>query len=589
MADNPNIRDTQLNKTTNAVIEQLSKDIQDLSKNIESSKKGTVLRGTSKSLTGIGGRAILNGLAIRSPLLYMAKGVFEEVQGAMKERRANERKLASKQKKLEEEVQKEIGRQKKKAEREEAAAKKAEEKAVKAAERKAAKEAKIAEKEEKASAKLIKSEESSNSTASKVSKDDEIFFKRYPELAGILDNDEEQKQTAALNELVKNQKQTAKRTRLTDREREQKQKRSEFMKTKAAAQPRGADGRFMKATKTESLLEKLLKVMMISNALKAVSGLGGGMMKGALGGIFGAISAIFNPKNLLALVSPKKIFGTLFGSIGKILKFVGRLSGLFLRVAGIGGIIVAGIVGLLSGIDAFINTEGTIGEKLIAGIKGFFMGIAHFVIGSFQAIFGEEAVMEWVNKFGQVVDNMFAGIMDVWEGIKMLFTDPDKRKEALGLIWDGTKKAFMSIAGFLVDALKSIGNYLAAIEFTIPYTNKKVKPFKFLATNTDTRTSTPPTPTATPAKTNPEELPAEALMSTAPSRVSYESTDALLRAKQFNETSKMVAQGVPSTVGNSTPIIPVVTNVSNNLNQGTVVGIQSNIRDQDATITRMLQ
>lgn len=581
MADNPNVRDNPVN--SNPTLDRLSNELRDLTIQLAQSKKSIISttknsRKAGLGVFGIGSRALLNGLAIKSPILYMAKGIYEDVQHSIKERKALEKRIIAKQKRVDEEIQKQIIREKKKESREAEATKKAEERAKK-------QESNTSSDATKPQATLVKTKEGKQ-TATAVSRDDDIFFKRYPELAGAFDQDEEKKQTAVLKEIAKGQKQSAKKVHINDKEREQRQKRSEFLSTKASNQKRGADGRFIKTSKMESLLEKMVKMMTISNALSAIKSVGGGLFGGVLGGIFGALGTIFNPKNLIGALSAGSILKGLGSAFGGLFKIFTRLAGTLVRVSAIGFAVVATVIGILNGIDAFINTKGPLSKKLGAAFKGFLMGVGDTFVASMEMLFGKEKTWEVLNAYGKGVDKMIDKIKKSWN-------DPNSSA------WSFTKDVASAIGTFVNDmfggAFTAIGNALADWEVTVPFTNKKIKPFSFMASepssaDTSNKTATPITPTAIQAiSTEGVVLPNQSFTTTAPSRVSYESAEALQRAREFNENSKIVAQGVPGSVNSTAPIMPIVTNVSNNINQGTVVGITSNIRDPDTTISRMLK
>lgn len=578
MADNPNVNDNTYKY--NEGILKLQKDIEGLKADLSVSKKSliTTTKNTKKvgmGIMGIGSRTLLNGLAVRSPLLYMAKGLYEDVQQTIKERKALEKRLAAKQKRLEEEIKKAEDRKEKKAQRDEANAKKAEEKAAKKAEKSASRDA------SKSQAKLVKTGEAKQS-ATAISRDDAVFFRRYPELAGAFGLEEEKKQTAILKEMSKNQKQSAKKVVRSEREKEQKEKRSEFLRMKASTQKRGADGRFMKTTRMESLLEKMVKLMAISTAVNTLKSIGGSFFKtGILGGIFSALATIFNPKNLLALFNPMKVLGGLGTAFSGLFKIFGRLAGFALRLSTVGFAVVATLVGVFNAVDAFINTEGPLSKKLGAALHGFFIGVGSTFIASMELLFGKEKTWEVLNAYGKGVDKMIDGIKKVWN-------DPNAG------FFDKVGGIASAIGNFVNDMFggmfKAVGNALAGWELTVPYTNVKIKPFSWMASDTESSAPSKITPTASPVvPSGPVVRPQEQFTTTAPSRVTYESADALQRARTFNENSKIVAQGAPSNVNSTAPIMPVITNVNNSVNNGTVLGITSNIRDPDSTINRLLK
>lgn len=164
---------------------------------------------------------------------------------------------------------------------------------------------------------------------------------------------------------------------------------------------------------------------MVGNAIKELS-------------IFGKLKDLLKLDKLRLFLSDGGIIGkairglgSLFGGLGKVFTTLLKPLGFvvkFLRVNPITSVILTVIDGVVGFVKAFMGTEGTLGEKLMAGLEGAFLGIVKGFTGAidFVAIkipawllekLGFEDAAKWLES------HSLTSLVDpVWEGIKNWFS-----------------------------------------------------------------------------------------------------------------------------------------------------------------------
>jgi hypothetical protein len=177
-----------------------------------------------------------------------------------------------------------------------------------------------------------------------------------------------------------------------------------------------------------------LKAAFLGNTFKGIKniftnlGRGGGIIgKGlkAIGSLFGGLG---------------KLFTTLLKPLGFVLKF--------LRVNPITSVILTVIDGVVGFVKAFMGTEGTLGEKLMAGLEGAFLGIVKGFTGAidFVAIkipawllekLGFEEAAKWLE-----AHSLTSLVDPVWEGIKNWFSS---LSNTVGMIINWFESKYLSL------------------------------------------------------------------------------------------------------------------------------------------------
>jgi len=121
------------------------------------------------------------------------------------------------------------------------------------------------------------------------------------------------------------------------------------------------------------------------------------------------------------------IFSKVFGVIGKLGGVLGKI---FVPL----GIILGAFAGIFDAVKAFQNEEGSLGDKVIAGITGFFQGFIGFAIGGLLDL-GKDLLAWLLGVFGVPEEKL--------EGMKN-FSVTDFLKDTIGNIFEGIKAFFKS-------------------------------------------------------------------------------------------------------------------------------------------------
>lgn len=202
--------------------------------------------------------------------------------------------------------------------------------------------------------------------------------------------------------------------------------------------------------------------------------LGGiGEIFGKIGGFFKSIGGAF--KGIFSMLKQVKGVGTIFKSIGSVFgglfRFMGGLLKPFSKLAkvlranpivGIALTVIDGVVGFFKG---FMNTEGTLFDKLLGGLEGAFLGIVKgfteaidlllFKIPSWLlGVLGFDGAAEALAGF-----SLTGMVDDLWEKIKWVFTHPidaimaipDKIADFFDWYWETLKAGFSAMWDFITD------------------------------------------------------------------------------------------------------------------------------------------
>ena len=147
-----------------------------------------------------------------------------------------------------------------------------------------------------------------------------------------------------------------------------------------------------------------------------------------IGKFFKSFSKIGNLlKSGGALSKAGGIFKKAFGVIGKLGGVLGRL---FAPL----GIILGAFAGIFDAVKAFQNEEGSLADKIIAGISGFFQGFIGFAIGGLLDL-GKDLLAWLLGVFGVPEEKL--------EGMKA-FSVTDFLKDTIGNIFEGIQAFFKS-------------------------------------------------------------------------------------------------------------------------------------------------
>ena len=510
-------------------------------------------------------RSMVLGLMYRSPLIVYAKQLIKSLRENAEEEARIRKEISAKEKQLKDQEQK----------------------------------LKDANKKKEATA---QAEKAKTETKPKVvvAKDETAVIKAKSALV-LRDNDvkdlfmagEQAKQTAILTSIASSQKKTVEIAKKNNIAKEQQKRRAQLLRDRAAAQPRDSLGRFMPMDKTNSLLDKLIKLMGINTLMNFGSNAVGGFFKGGiLKNIMTAVGSIFSLKMLKKLINPKAILEGLMVGVRAIGGAFLRIGGLLLRLSTIGFAIAAGLVGVFKAVDAWINTDGTLKEKLMASTKAFFIGVGETLYATSEAIFGKENTDKWLNAYGKSVDTAIEAFQKTWQFAKDIYNDPKKREEVWNDIKSNASKFGQWIKDSFTGMFQTIGNYLASLEVKIPFTDTVWKPFGKLASETPAAPmpiSTSPA-TSTPQPVKPTELPREVFTTTSPQRVQQTAQQSLQKSRDLNrysqENKALISAPAATDVA---PTTATVNTVSTSVNNGAAIGFMSNVRDGDSTINRFLR
>ena len=155
-----------------------------------------------------------------------------------------------------------------------------------------------------------------------------------------------------------------------------------------------------------------------------------------------------------------------FGNIIKSFKNILRAAG---RLALVGTVVLAAIEGITNAFDWFQNQEGTLGDKLLAAVEGFFVGVATVLAWPFdfireklaaglESIFGENDVSNFLESFTiiEVLTDTLDVFFNLIEDLIQFLTPSQETLEAFKRGLD----SLMTGIGVVIDALGSVAKFL---------------------------------------------------------------------------------------------------------------------------------
>ena len=174
---------------------------------------------------------------------------------------------------------------------------------------------------------------------------------------------------------------------------------------------KGFGGKLNPLFKKGSALSKIAPLFeKISNFFKGFGSKVGGIFKS--GGAISKAGGIF-----------KKVFGV-----------IGKLGGVLGKVFAPLGVILGAFAGIFDAVKGFQDEEGSLSDKIIAGISGFFEGFIGFAIGGLLDL-GKDLLAWLLGVFG-VPDEKLEGMKN--------FSVTDFLKDTIGNIFDGIQAFFKS-------------------------------------------------------------------------------------------------------------------------------------------------
>ena len=200
---------------------------------------------------------------------------------------------------------------------------------------------------------------------------------------------------------------------------------------------------------------------------------------GAIGEFVGNFFADFIASVTVLYHTNKKGFNKLIknigGSLGKRIKAIGSLFGRFGAILGrIGGliskaflpltIILSAFAGIFKAVERFKNEEGTLLDKMIAGLEGFFQGFLGFIVGGILDLgkdilawllgaLGFDGAKEALNSFSftEIIDNLVSNVFDT---VTLFFKS----------IFDGMFDGFLDTEGNIIDKIfGAIAGYFSGL------------------------------------------------------------------------------------------------------------------------------
>jgi len=155
-------------------------------------------------------------------------------------------------------------------------------------------------------------------------------------------------------------------------------------------------------------------------------------------------------------------FGNIIKTFKNILKAAGRL-------ALVGTVVIAAINGIMNAFDWFQNQEGSLGDKLLAAVEGFYVGVATVLAWPFdfvreklaaglESIFGENDVSSFLESFTiiEVLTDTLDVMFNLIEDLVQLLTPSQETLESL----KHNLETLMLGIGAVIDALGSIAKFL---------------------------------------------------------------------------------------------------------------------------------
>ena len=180
--------------------------------------------------------------------------------------------------------------------------------------------------------------------------------------------------------------------------------------------------------------------------------------------------------DMFGLKSLQQRIGKTVGNLVQVLSLIGSN---LLRFSGIGTLVVGAFNGVFKAFEWFENQEGTIGQKMLAGLEGFFQGIVEVIAfpldwikekisAGLESLIGENAISDLLDSFSyletfqDLVNGFFLVIEDIGEIISSIATTIGESvafqefKNGMSELFEMLKKINVWIAdkvGFVMDAL----------------------------------------------------------------------------------------------------------------------------------------
>ena len=155
-------------------------------------------------------------------------------------------------------------------------------------------------------------------------------------------------------------------------------------------------------------------------------------------------------------------FGNIIKTFKNILKAAGRL-------ALVGTVVIAAINGIMNAFDWFQTQEGSLGDKLMAAVEGFFVGVAAVLAWPFdfvreklaaglESIFGENDVSNFLESFTiiEVLTDTLDVFFNLIEDLVQFLTPSQETLESFKY---GLETLMLGI-GVVVDALGEVAKFL---------------------------------------------------------------------------------------------------------------------------------
>lgn len=189
--------------------------------------------------------------------------------------------------------------------------------------------------------------------------------------------------------------------------------------------------------------------------------------KGSIAGAFAKGKSEYEDKSLFDLIDGILPITAIVASLGSAFAVVGTvMSSLSAALVPI-GLIVGGVIAVVNGVmnafESFNNQEGDLGDKLLAGIRGFLTGIVEVITWPFdylknlladglESLFPGNEVTKFLDSFSYL--NMFR---DFFNMLATLFEDMFELLDDIG-VTDAISNGFNAVASFIGDLVEGLGN-----------------------------------------------------------------------------------------------------------------------------------
>lgn len=174
----------------------------------------------------------------------------------------------------------------------------------------------------------------------------------------------------------------------------------------------------------------------------------------------------------------KNLQKTIGGRIGNVVQILSMIGKNFLRFSGIGTLVIGAFNGVFKAFEWFENQEGTLGQKILAGLEGFVQGIVEIVAfpldwiketiaTGIEGIFGENSFSDFLRSFSYLemfsdyVDFVFNIFEDLGEWITGIAAEIGDSEwfESLKGGFDSFLNAMRSFFGWLGDKASAVAEF----------------------------------------------------------------------------------------------------------------------------------